>query len=121
MSFDECFSSETSFAGYEFDDLAKTHGMRLFIRNMGNGVVRASSPLLMPKRVTMRAIEFPDIIRLPERAPDAVRDLTAQCLAAMGVLGAERIGVAAIADFMRVIDDHTVEVLGWVQSLAMMV
>lgn len=114
-------SDEANFVGVGLDDIAKTHGMRMFARDMGNGVWRVISPALLPVQKVRCATEMMDMVPIQDDEAPFARDLSASWLTSIGVLGAGLLLSCPIARFARPIDDTLVEMTGWLPSLATMV
>lgn len=90
----------------------ETHGLRMIIKDMGNGVRSVSSVDLIPLEHCAAEAALEGRARIPYPYPTWLYDIAVAAVATIGIDAGElRPSVAnAVA---RVIDDHTIEYIGW--------
>ncbi len=114
MPFRSYSSDEVSFSGVSIYDIYQTHGMRLCIKDMGNGVLRAYSPLILPKQEAERCSQIIGNVPIEALGKPRLVDLAIGTASAVGVADMKHTAGSLTRNFARVIDDSTIEMVGWI-------
>lgn len=95
------------------DSVARTHGVRFVVRDMGNGVLRLESSVLDPigylRRDAMRHGRY----RIEPPCPDWMMDMVHAAVCAAGVDPCPVHHRVHSLAYARPVGDHCIQILGW--------
>lgn len=105
--------SEFCFDDKQEDAVARTHGIRFTVRDMGNGVLRCERPFLDPLGYILKDAERHGRYRMEDNFPEWMLDMVDAAVRTVGVdpcPPAHRVPSVAYARPMR---DGLIQILGW--------
>lgn len=105
--------SEFCFDDRQEDSVARTHGIRFTVRDMGNGVLRLEQPILDPMGFIVRDAEKHGRYRLDQTFPEWMLDLVDQAVRAVGVDPCPPEHRVQSIAYIRPLEDGLTQILGW--------
>lgn len=107
----------SSIRGFRFEDrqedsVARTHGIRFNVLDMGNGVLRLEEPLIDPLAFIQRDAERHGRYRMSE-LPEWLFDMVDAASEAMGIYPAPRHHKVMSLAYARPLGSNILQIIGW--------
>lgn len=105
--------TEFTFEERQEDSVARTHGIRFTVRDMGNGVLRLERPILDPLEFIVRDAERHGRYRMEQAFPEWMLDMVDQSVRAIGVYPCPPEHRVPSVAYIRPLGDGVTQILGW--------